>query len=62
MYLNEVLEDLKKETDEKYVKNIISNLEKEYEKSPLRINDEQWMYVGDLSTKYRIENRIPLSK
>ena len=62
MHLNEVLEDLKKETDEKYVKNIISNLEKEYEKSPLRINDEQCMYVGDLSTKYRIENRIPLSK
>ena len=62
MHLNEVLEDLKKETDEKYVKNIISNLEKEYEKSPLRINDEQWMYVGDLSTKYRIENRILLSK
>ena len=49
IHLNEVLEDLKKETDEQYIKNIMSNLEKEYKKSPLRISDQHWQFVIDLS-------------
>ena len=62
MHLNEVLSDLKKETDDEYVQNIMDNLEKEYLKSPLRISDDHWKQVNDLSMNYRIKNRIPLTR
>ena len=62
IHLNEVLSDLKKETDDEYVQNIINNLEKEYLKSPLRISDDHWKQVNDLSIDYRIKNRIPLTR
>ena len=62
MHLNEVLSDLKKETDDEYVQNIMNNLEKEYLKSPLRISDDHWKQVNDLSMNYRIKKRIPLTR
>ena len=62
MHLNEVLSDLKKETDDEYVQNIMNNLEKEYLKSPFFISEEHWEIVNDLTMNYRIKHRIPLTK
>jgi len=62
MHLNEVLNDLTKETDDDYVQNVMSNLEKEYLKSPLFISEEHWEFVTELTMNYRIKNRIPLTK
>ena len=62
MHLNEILEDLAKETDEEYVQNIMDNLDKEYLKSPLFISKEHWQFVDELTTNYRIKNRIFLTK
>ena len=61
-HLNEVLSDLKKETDDGYVQNIMNNLEKEYLKSPFFISEEHWEIVNDLTMNYRIKHRIPLTK
>ena len=61
-HLNEVLSDLKKETDDEYVQNILNNLEKEYLKSPFFISEEHWEFVNDLTMNYRIKHRIPLTK
>ena len=61
-HLNEVLSDLKKETDDAYVQNIMNNLEKEYLKSPFFISEEHWEIVNDLTMNYRIKHRIPLTK
>ena len=61
-HLNEVLSDLKKETDDEYVQNILNNLEKEYLKSPFFISEEHWEIVNDLTMNYRIKHRIPLTK
>tara|TARA_B100001964_G_C14109011_1_gene542882 strand:+ start:369 stop:704 length:336 start_codon:yes stop_codon:yes gene_type:complete len=58
IHLDEVLEDLRKETDEKYVENVLNNLTKEYEKSPLRISEKHRGFVSELSTNYRLENKI----
>ena len=62
MNLNEVLNDLTKETDDEYVQNVMHNLEKEYLKSPLFISEEHWGLVNELTMNYRIQNRIPLTK
>jgi len=62
MHLNEILEDLAKETDEEYVQNIMDNLDKEYLKSPLFISEEHWQFVDELTMNYRIKNRIFLTK
>tara|TARA_B100000131_G_C17998207_1_gene565425 strand:+ start:151 stop:495 length:345 start_codon:yes stop_codon:yes gene_type:complete len=57
-HLEEVALDLIKLTDEKYLDNVVSILEKEYEKSPLKISDEHWHYVNDLTMQYRIQNNL----
>ena len=59
IHLDEVGLELIKLTDEEYVDNLMANLEKEYEKSPLKISDEHWQYVNELTMYYRIQNGLP---
>ena len=61
IHLEKIGTDLIKLTNEQYLDNVISNLEKEYKKSPMRISDDHWQYINDLTMDYRIQNEIPIS-
>ena len=51
--------ELVKLTDEKYLDDVVYDLEEEYKKSSLQISDDHWQYINDLTIDYRLRNNLP---
>jgi len=59
--LEKIGTDLIKLTSEKYLDDVVFGLEQEYKKSPLKISDDHWHYINDLTMDYRLRNELPTS-
>ena len=57
--LEKIGTDLIKLTSEKYLDDVVFGLEQEYKKSPLKISDDHWHYINDLTMDYRLRNELP---
>ena len=57
--LEKIGTDLIKLTSEKYLDDEVFGLEQEYKKSPLKISDDHWHYINDLTMDYRLRNELP---
>lgn len=59
--LEKIGTDLIKLTSEKYLDDVVFGLEQEYKKSPLKISDDHWHYINDITMDYRLRNELPTS-
>ena len=57
--LEKIGTDLVKLTSEKYLDDVVFDLEQEYKKSSLQISDDHWQYINDLTMDYRLRNELP---
>ena len=57
--LEKIGTDLVKLTSEKYLDDVVFDLEQEYKKSSLQISDDHWQYINSLTMDYRLRNELP---